>query len=201
MNTSITDDYLDTNIDSCEMNHARVSWDTPRVDPSGLSGGGETTRSIVDRDAASDGLENSSDHHNLSVEIAVNIAKQETLLSRKKRFRRGDNVLVALKLMDLSVDGLVMVEEASSSRKRLTTTNPVNKYGFPPGEGITEEHKKGPYEYVLATVKSIHFGEDAIYYVVERFDNKHCQRAERGKSSNVSPCREEIVYLLSHFET
>jgi hypothetical protein len=191
MNASITDDYLDSSFGNCDVNHSRASWETPRVNTSSFAGGGgeaaaATRRSVVDRDTASDALENSSDHPNLlSVETAVNIAKQENILSRKRRIRRGDNVLVAFKLMDSCTDGMMVTEERSSTQQCLTVSKPVNQYGFPQGEGIVEEQKRGPYDYVLATVKSIHFGEDAIYYVVERFDNKACQRAQRGKSSQI----------------
>eukprot|EP00557_Chaetoceros_sp_GSL56_P001921 CAMPEP_0176493060 /NCGR_PEP_ID=MMETSP0200_2-20121128/9354_1 /TAXON_ID=947934 /ORGANISM="Chaetoceros sp., Strain GSL56" /LENGTH=1289 /DNA_ID=CAMNT_0017890711 /DNA_START=23 /DNA_END=3892 /DNA_ORIENTATION=- len=202
-NSSITDDYLESNFGHCDLNHSRVSWEmTPEQDhvnlhpPSssltydrsnraGGGGGGvdETSRRMVDQDA----MENASDHHNLlSIETGVNIdiARRDNRLSRKKRFHQGENVLVDVEAS--SVHGIIGVDE-DSSRKPLTATRRVNKYGFPQGEGIVEEHKRGPYVYVLATVQSIHFGEDAIYYIVERFDNQECQRAQRGWMEPISP--------------
>ncbi len=56
----------------------------------------------------------------------------------------------------------------------------VNRYGFPEGGGgaATPEQRRGPYIYVLAQVKSVHFGENAQYYTVSRFDNEEDQRAD-----------------------
>lgn len=56
----------------------------------------------------------------------------------------------------------------------------VNRYGFPPGEGTTVEEQSGPYAYVLATVKTVHFDEFAEYYTVKRVDNGVEQRADSG---------------------
>jgi len=58
------------------------------------------------------------------------------------------------------------------------STNPVNKYGYPRGHGRTIEEQRGPYLYVLAKVKKVHFEEDARYYTVEREDTKKEQRAD-----------------------
>ena len=54
----------------------------------------------------------------------------------------------------------------------------VNRYGFPPGEGDTPEEQRGPYVFVLATVKMIHFDESAPYYTVTRCDIGTDQRAD-----------------------
>jgi hypothetical protein len=56
--------------------------------------------------------------------------------------------------------------------------NLVNRYGYPPGEGITPEEQRGPYVYVLATVTKVHFEEDAQYYTVTRADTGVEQRAD-----------------------
>jgi hypothetical protein len=56
--------------------------------------------------------------------------------------------------------------------------NLVNRYGYPPGEGITPEEQRGPYVYVLATVTKVHFEEDAQYYTVIRADTGVEQRAD-----------------------
>ncbi len=61
------------------------------------------------------------------------------------------------------------------------TVAPVNRYGFPQGEGRTEEEKGGPYTFVLATVKHVHFDEDDRYYTVVRADTGTEQRADSGK--------------------
>lgn len=53
---------------------------------------------------------------------------------------------------------------------RLPTVAPVNKFGYPYGEGKKEEHKKGPFKYVLAIVRQIHFKDVARHYTVERID-------------------------------
>ncbi len=56
----------------------------------------------------------------------------------------------------------------------------VNRYGFPEGGGgaLTPEQRRGPYIYLLAQVKSVHFGENAQYYTVSRCDNEEEQRAD-----------------------
>jgi hypothetical protein len=57
----------------------------------------------------------------------------------------------------------------------------VNIYGFPEvvgGGALSPEQRRGPYTYLLAQVKSVHFGEDAQYYTVSRCDNEEEQRAD-----------------------
>jgi len=58
----------------------------------------------------------------------------------------------------------------------------VNRYGFPEGGGgaLYSEQRRGPYIYLLAQVKNVHFGEDAQYYTVSRCDNGKDQRADGG---------------------
>jgi hypothetical protein len=63
-------------------------------------------------------------------------------------------------------------------QKQKLIYNPVNKYGFPPGKGTTEEELRPPYVYVLARVTKVHFEEDARYYTVIREDNQLEQRAD-----------------------
>lgn len=62
------------------------------------------------------------------------------------------------------------------------TVVPVNKYGFPSGEGHRPAEQQGPYVYVMATVKRVHFDEDVPYYTVVRADTGAEQRADVGKS-------------------
>lgn len=56
----------------------------------------------------------------------------------------------------------------------------VNRFGFPPGEGTTIDEQSGPYAYVMATVKTVHFDEFAEYYTVKRADTGAEQRADTG---------------------
>lgn len=67
-----------------------------------------------------------------------------------------------------------------------TPRRAVNEYGFPAGEGATPEEQNGPYLYVLAKVKKVHFGENAEYYTVTRADTGHDQRADRGELFSIS---------------
>ena len=60
-------------------------------------------------------------------------------------------------------------------------SNLVNRHGFPEGGGDTAEEQKGPYIYVLATVRRIHYGENAQYYTVQRADAGGEQRADAGE--------------------
>lgn len=62
------------------------------------------------------------------------------------------------------------------------TVMPVNQYGFPPGEGHRSSEQQGPYVYVLATVKRVHYDEDVPYYTVIRADTLAEQRADVGES-------------------
>lgn len=56
----------------------------------------------------------------------------------------------------------------------------VNIYGFPEGGGgaLTPEQRRGPYNYLLAQVKRVHFEENAQYYTITRCDNDEDQRAD-----------------------
>ena len=58
----------------------------------------------------------------------------------------------------------------------------VNRYGYPEvgGGALTPEQRRGPYIYLVAQVKSVHFEEDAQYYTVARGDNDVEQRADAG---------------------
>jgi hypothetical protein len=70
------------------------------------------------------------------------------------------------------------------------TVVPVNTYGYPSGEGHRPAEQQGPYVYVMATVKRVHFDEDVPYYTVVRADTGAEQRADVGKS------REYCVQLI-----
>lgn len=85
---------------------------------------------------------------------------------RRRRYRVGDPCLV------------------SNHQSRFA--NLVNRYGFPPGQGVTPEEQRGPYVYVLATVVKVHFEEDAEYYTVKRADTGVDQRADDGKPVKIT---------------
>ena len=76
---------------------------------------------------------------------------------RKYQYTLNDTVLVFLTLLNVT---------NMDDPKDTFTVAPVNKNGFPPGDSRTEEEKIGPYTYVLATVKHVHFDEDDSYYTV-----------------------------------
>ena len=58
--------------------------------------------------------------------------------------------------------------------------NQVNKYGYPPGDGVTPDEQRGPYMFVLGTIKRVHFEEYSVYYTVTREDTKEDIRGEAG---------------------
>jgi hypothetical protein len=91
--------------------------------------------------------------------------------SRLVKFAVNDTVLVFLTLLNVT-----NVEDP----KDTFTVAPVNKYGYPSGEGRTDAEKSGPYTFVLCTVKHVHFDEDDRYYTVERADTGTEQRADSG---------------------
>ena len=88
------------------------------------------------------------------------------------QFAVDDYVLVFLNVLN---------HTNSEDSRDAFTVNPVNKFGFPRGEGKTAEEQNGPYVYVLATVRKVHFDEDLRYYTVARADCDTEQRADTGK--------------------
>lgn len=90
-----------------------------------------------------------------------------------RRYRVGDHVLV------------------SNHGSRFA--NLVNRYGYPPGEGITPEEQRGPYLYILATVAKVHFEEDAQYYSVTRADTGVNQRADEEWMEPITTARGEAA--------
>lgn len=71
--------------------------------------------------------------------------------------------------------------------------NLVNRFGFPPGEGESPDEQKGPYSFVLATVKHKHFEEAAIFYTVTRCDTKTDQRADQQFMEPIRSMRGELA--------
>ena len=96
------------------------------------------------------------------VAAGVVTQEQDKAWATYRRYRVGDSVLVC------------------NTQSRYA--NLVNRWGYPSGGGVTPEERRGPYIYVLATVKKVHFEEDAEYYTVTRADTGLDQRADAGKS-------------------
>lgn len=46
---------------------------------------------------------------------------------------------------------------------------------------LTSEEESGPYEYLLAVVKTVHFKENLPFYTVTRMDSGEDQRADIGE--------------------
>jgi hypothetical protein len=89
------------------------------------------------------------------------------------QFAVGEHILVLLNTLN---------HTNSVDNPDVFTVNPVNKWGYPRGEGTTAEEQQGPYVYVLAIVKKVHFDEDVRYYTVARADSGTEQRADTGES-------------------
>jgi hypothetical protein len=73
--------------------------------------------------------------------------------------------------------------------------NLVNRHGFPPHEGATPEERRGPYVYVLAQVKSVHFEEYSVYYTVVRADTGAEQRADSDFMEPLTSPRGQLAAL------
>jgi hypothetical protein len=103
----------------------------------------------------------------------VALTTDAAVSSKHKKYVVDDYVLVFLNILNHtnSVDPV----EAFS-------VTPVNKYGYPPGEGHRSVEQQGPYVFVLAVVKRVHFDEDVPYYTVARVDTGAEQRADFGES-------------------
>jgi len=103
-------------------------------------------------------------HHNFPYSASGSGGEESSneLLDAKprmiRRYNKGDNVLISI--------------------PPTRYVNLVNKYGFPPGRGETPEERRGPYKYVLASVKVVHFEEIQAYYTVMRMDTGADQRAD-----------------------
>ena len=110
-----------------------------------------------------------------SVFAAASVVAQSAATAAKRaghvQFNVDDPVLCMLTLLNVTNPG---------DDNETFTVAPVNIHGYPPGEGKTEEERQGPYVFVLATVKKVHFDEDERYYFVVRADNGTEQRADTG---------------------
>lgn len=97
--------------------------------------------------------------------------QRPNIRSNRNPFLEGEYVLVFLTLLNVTNE---------EDPKDTFTVAAVNKYGFPEGEGRNEQEKSGPYNFVLARIKSLHFEEDDRYYTVIRADTGSEQRADSG---------------------
>jgi len=127
-----------------------------------------------DRDMMFSNLDSSS----LGDAMAAAAAVVRTSMKVKKNYKKEEKVLIALPVLSEVTPG---VDEVTMTPLRRPTVAPVNKHGYPEGEGKTDLHRQGPFIYVLATVKKIHFKEDARHYTVERADTGAHVRADAGK--------------------
>lgn len=114
--------------------------------------------------------ERNSNWENAAAAAAVVAATTNIPASRKHvQFSKGDHVLVMLTLLNITN------REDDDTH---FTVDPVNVYGYPAGEGRTEEQRTGPYSFILCTVANVHFDEDERYYTVVRADTGSEQRAD-----------------------
>lgn len=79
--------------------------------------------------------------------------------------------------------------------------NLVNRYGFPQGAGETDEERRGPYNYVLATITKLHFEEIKTYYTVARCDTGADQRADVEFMEPLRSPRGELAALKAATES
>jgi hypothetical protein len=120
-------------------------------------------------------LDSNSEWENVAAAVTVVAAGNQGTGNSKSRhikFSVDDTVLVFLTLLNVT---------NMEDPKDTFTVAPVNKYGYRAGEGRTEAERAGPYTFVLATVKHMHFEEDDRYYTVVRADTGTEQRADSGK--------------------
>ena len=121
--------------------------------------------------------DSNSEWENVAAAAAVVAASSQggSSKSRHVQFAVNDHVLCFLTLLNVT-----NMEDA----KDTFTIAPVNRFGYPAGEGATEFEKSGPYSFVLATVKHVHFDEDDRYYTVVRADTGTEQRSDSGTSNH-----------------
>ena len=118
--------------------------------------------------------DSNNEWENVAAAAAVVAAGSQGVTSKSRhiQFAVNDSVLVFLTLLNVTNE---------EDPKDTFTVAPVNKFGYPVGEGYTEQEKSGPYSFVLATVAHVHFDEDDRYYTIIRADTGTEQRAESGK--------------------
>lgn len=118
--------------------------------------------------------DSNSEWENVAAAVTVVAAGQKGASNANKqhlKFAVNDTVLVFLTLLNVT---------NMEDPKDTFTVAPVNRFGYPAGEGRIDAEKTGPYTFVLATVKHVHFDEDDRYYTVVRADTGTEQRADSG---------------------
>ena len=131
----------------------------------------ETTKSDVGPHSAfmSVGQMGNTQLEDAAAAAAVVAYSEGAASSKRRQFVVDDSVLVFLNILN---------HTNSVDPPEAFTVLPVNKFGFPPGEGKRQAEQQGPYIYVMATVKRVHFDEDVPYYTVVRADTGAEQRAD-----------------------
>lgn len=129
--------------------------------PSAALGAATLARTILGRTSTPPTPSNQNSSFDGTTYAANAARNADSRRTNYRRYRVGESCLVECQLSKLA--------------------NLVNRYGFPAGQGYTPEEQRGPYMYVLATVKKVHFDEDAEYYTVTRADTEAEQRADAGK--------------------
>jgi hypothetical protein len=104
-----------------------------------------------------------------NVAAAAAVVALGTVGSKRIQFAVDDTALVFLNLLN---------HTNSVDPPEAFTVAPVNKFGFQPGEGKSQAEQEGPFVYVLATVRRVHFNEDVPYYTVIRADTLTEQRSD-----------------------
>jgi hypothetical protein len=97
------------------------------------------------------------------------------------RYSIGEYVLISNQICELHSSGAsIKVFEHQQQQQQQQQRMMLNKFGYPePLESASlDTQKQGPFNYILATVVSVHYGEDAQYYTVRREDNRQNQRAD-----------------------
>jgi hypothetical protein len=103
------------------------------------------------------------------VAAAAAVVAADTAPKQRIQFFVGDNILAFLNILN---------HTNPDDSPESFSIDPVNKFGYPPGEGRTNQEQRGPYSYVLATVRRVHFDEDVPYYTVVRADTSTEQRCD-----------------------
>jgi hypothetical protein len=106
-----------------------------------------------------------------NVAAAATLVALGTVASKRIQHAVDDTVLVFLNILN---------HTNSVDPPEAFTVAPVNMFGFQQGEGKSHAEQEGPFVYVMATVKRVHFNEDIPYYTVIRADTLAEQRADAG---------------------
>ena len=134
-----------------------------------------------DFDAAVEKFNSNNSEWEQSAAAAAVVASRK---GHSVQYSQGEHVLVHLTLLNYRILQMVnqpgsdMDEERLQQIKDSISLAPVNKLGYPEGEGRTEAERAGPFLFVLCSVRQVHFDEDERYYTVIRGDTGTEQRAE-----------------------